>query len=463
MAIEDFPPLFPQDDEDAIRARWNAWANEGLDPAAVSNEEWTDVREGSFFHMVTQPGVQESAREYDRMTETLAAALPQFAWGDYLDAHADSRGLDRNAATAAEGVARFSGPVGTVVPMGTAIAARAIEGLEDAPTFATLESATIPAGGFVDVPIRAGEVGVLGVVAAGALTIMETPITGVTVTNPASTFGGTDEEDDERLRVRVIDRYRVRGEATTEVVRGWALDEEGVTGASVLPQFYGPGSVLVVLTANNGPVAPGVVNAFQQRVDPAAVETTLTAGIAAGAGTIPVASTAGFRPLAPSASEPGFLRIGDNFVRYTGQTGTSFTGATGVVDAHASGDAVSQSGRSSKLAPPGMHVIVSTPSVLMVTLAAQIEPEPGYALDDDAGLRPLRDAMTLAVAEYVRSVPTGGEVVRQRVIAALMGVEGVHDVGTVTLNGSAANVAVTADPPRVADLAANPTFTTATL
>lgn len=103
--IDDFieqPPLYPDQTEETIRARWDAWANEGLTPDQV--DEWTDTREGGFFFINTQPGVRECARIYDLMgTEVPAAANPVFAWDEYLDNHAAAVGLERRAATYAEG------------------------------------------------------------------------------------------------------------------------------------------------------------------------------------------------------------------------------------------------------------------------------------------------------------------------------------------------------------------------
>ena len=65
-------PLFPNETEAAIRLRMNTWANEGV--SVEDHDEWVDVREGSFFQIVTEPMVRELARAYDLMgTESLAA------------------------------------------------------------------------------------------------------------------------------------------------------------------------------------------------------------------------------------------------------------------------------------------------------------------------------------------------------------------------------------------------------
>ena len=83
MPIDDsgvfFPPLYPDQDEDTIRARWQAWANEGLTVDDV--DEWVDTRPGSFWYIATSPGVQEAARLYDLAgAEVPAAAMVIWSW-----------------------------------------------------------------------------------------------------------------------------------------------------------------------------------------------------------------------------------------------------------------------------------------------------------------------------------------------------------------------------------------------
>lgn len=444
----DFLPIFPEEDEDAVRARWDAWANDGLDPA-TAGDDWTDTREGSFFQIVTQPGVQEAARLYDRCTEVLAAAFPQYAWGDYLDDHAAARNLTRLAATAASGVVTFTGPVGTDVPPGTTVSSPPTGSDEDPPTFQTSVDAVIPAGGTVDVNVAATDAGSSGNVSAGALTVMETPIPGVTVSNALPMVGGTDPETDDALRVRVLDQFIERGSATADVYRSWARNYAGVGEATVVPLYFGPGTVLVVIaTADGQPTSQSVVDGLQTELDPPAYETTLTADVAAGAVTLPVVSTAG------AYADEGYVDLGDDVIHYTGRDATNFTGCSGVTVAHLNGDAVTQGGRGHGLAPIGHHVTVRTATVLAVTVAATIETEPGYSIDGFGGTIDVSAALNAAVAAYVQGVEPGTEVVLSQVSARLAETPGVHDVGGVTINGAAVNLPVPANPAQVPSLVA---------
>jgi hypothetical protein len=167
---EDFLPLFPEETEETIRARWDAWANEGLTPDDV--EDWTDTREGSFFQINTQTGVREAARVYDVMgTEFVAAGIPFWSWGTYLDDIALTFQLERQAAVKAEGTVTFTGDDGTVIPAGTGVAAEAASEADDAREYETTEEVTI-ASGTADATIEAQEAGSASDAAALAVDIL---------------------------------------------------------------------------------------------------------------------------------------------------------------------------------------------------------------------------------------------------------------------------------------------------
>lgn len=101
----DFLPLYVRTEDD-IRQDMDADANMGLEQ---SDPDWVDTREGSFFNMVTQPFVIESARIHDFIATLPAIAFVQYAFGQYLDYHGEALNLPRNQATQATGVAVFQG------------------------------------------------------------------------------------------------------------------------------------------------------------------------------------------------------------------------------------------------------------------------------------------------------------------------------------------------------------------
>ena len=134
--------------------------------------------------------------------------FPQTAQGDYLDKHAQLRGLERRAATAAVGVLSFetdhppeadlSIPEGTVCM--TAAQVR----------FETTEAGVLKAGQTsAQVRARAVEPGAAGNAAAGTVRAMAVaPGGGGRGTNPEAFSGGLDAEGDESLRERVLETFR---------------------------------------------------------------------------------------------------------------------------------------------------------------------------------------------------------------------------------------------------------------
>lgn len=389
-----FDPLFPEEDEDTILTRWRDWANEGLDPEE-DVDEWTDTREGSHWYVGTTPPRREAARMYDLMgTEVVAASFPQWAWGEYLDDHGELRNLGRLSATAAGGIVTFSGDEGTVVAAGTVVGVEPPDPDTPAPEYVVAETGIIPAPvipateGVIDLPVQAAEPGSLGNVSGGAVTALITPTPGVAeVTNADPIVGGTDPEADAPFRDRILESFVGAAVANLYYYRRISLDEPGVGRVTVVPVWDGPGTILVIIsTAEGDPVAPGVVDSLQQRLDPVPGQ---------GAG--------------------------------EGQVGATIT--------------------------------VETASSMDVTLDATVELDPGYTLAGAGGTVPMQDAIDATVAAYVDSVQPGGEVVLNQVVARIMALRGVHDIGDVLLNGVAVNVAIPADPPQVPTLVTPSTLT----
>lgn len=442
----DFLPLFPDEDEETIRVRWDAWANESLDPVADA-ERWTDTRVGSFFQVVTEPGVREAARTYERMTEAVAAAVLIYSWGEYLDDHAEGRGVERLAAAFASGEVTFSGPAGTVISAGVSVTAPPASPDDEPPTFEVVTGGVVAAGGSVTLAVRASEAGSGGNLAAGALTVAETPLPeGVTLSNALSMAGGTEPETDEALITRILISLQDRGSANVVSYRSWALEEEGVGKVTVIPLFAGAGTVLVVIrTPAGGPASGEVIDRLWDRLDPPRAGTSLTAAVTLPVATLPVASTGGFR-------DSGWASIGDELVSYTGKTATSLTGCAGGTGSYVIGARVDQRGRGGGVAPVGHHVVVRTAVDLPVTVSATVEPQPGHSLSGSGGTVAIAGDIEASVAAYVEAVEPGGEIVHARVLGAIASVPGVHDVGVVRVNGGAVNVAVSAYPARAPSL-----------
>lgn len=183
----------------------------------------------------------------------LAQSFPQTAQGAYLDYHADARGLSRLEGTKAQGVLRFS--VGSAAAAALTIPAGTVCTTEDGAAFQTTEEVILPAGATeVDVEAEAVEPGRGGNAASGTITVMTACPVGVTAcTNPAVFSGGSDGEDDESLRERVLESYRrLPNGANASWYEQTAMSHEGVAEAQAVGRARGIGTVDVYIAVEEG-------------------------------------------------------------------------------------------------------------------------------------------------------------------------------------------------------------------
>jgi len=180
----------------------------------------------------------------------LQQSFPQTAQGQYLDYHAASRALERAAARRAEGTLRFftdgSAPTDYAIPEGTVCMTAA------GTRFETTHAAVLPQGGTqTDVPARAVTAGAQGNAAAGAVCLLSAAPAGIArCVNPQAFTGGTDEEDDETLRARILASYRrLPNGANAAFYEQEALRVPGVAAAKAVGRARGIGTVDVYAAA----------------------------------------------------------------------------------------------------------------------------------------------------------------------------------------------------------------------
>ena len=195
-------------------------------------------------------------------------SLPQTAAGDYLDYHAEVRGLARAGAAKAVGTIRFYIEAALEndfsVPIGVVCMTAAETG------FVTTAAGVITAGTlFCDVAAEAVEAGAGGNVPALSVVTMALPPTGISAcSNPEAFTGGAPAEDDESLRARVLASYRtLPNGANAAYYAAQARDTEGVAAVSVLPKNRGLGTVDVVIAAADGLPPAALVGAVQDKLD----------------------------------------------------------------------------------------------------------------------------------------------------------------------------------------------------
>jgi uncharacterized phage protein gp47/JayE len=174
--------------------------------------------------------------------------LPDTAEVEWLDRHgniwlvnADGT-TGRKMATLAQGTADFTGSAsGIVIPIGTILSSAASGA---AVQYETLEDlVTGLAGSLVPGEIRALDPGIVGNLDPGMS--LSSDIAGITIA-AVDVSGGVDEESDDDLRIRVLERIRQppQGGDLEDYVR-WALAVPGCTRAWCYPLEMGIGTVTV--------------------------------------------------------------------------------------------------------------------------------------------------------------------------------------------------------------------------
>lgn len=190
---------------------------------------------------------------YSQSDWVLRQCFPQTAYGSYLDNHGTMRGLSRKDASTATGYLRFSTSQANSqdmeIPAGTvAMTAGLVR-------FQTVETGVLPAGeNWVDVRAEAVEPGAGGNIGSGMIISMAVPPVGVAAcSNPSEFVNGTDAEEDEGLRSRILETYkRLPNGANAAFYLQEALSFERVTSATVIPRSRGIGTVDVVIATSSG-------------------------------------------------------------------------------------------------------------------------------------------------------------------------------------------------------------------
>lgn len=195
--------------------------------------------------------------------------FPTTAQGEYLELHAMQRGIERKSGTKAEGDVDFYLPYlmnyDVEIPAGTIVATSG----ENPVRFETTRSTTITSGRLSsNAPIRALQNGADGNVDVQTIDIIVTPVAGVSsVRNDYRTDGGSDDENDEQLRKRVLKSFVDIPNGTNKAYyEALALSVEGVAFASVIPRLRGPGTVDVFITDSSGSPSNALLNNVERKL-----------------------------------------------------------------------------------------------------------------------------------------------------------------------------------------------------
>lgn len=107
-------------------------------------------------------------------------------------------------------------------------------------------------------------------------------------------------------------------------------------------------------------------------------------------------------------------------------------------------DPPGQAGNGIGEAPINHVVTVATVTVVTVPIASTIKLESGFSFDGAGGTENITAAVTLAITRYFATLDPGEDVQRNRVMAAILEVVGVHDVTALTLNTFAVDKVIAA-------------------
>lgn len=196
-----------------------------------------DTSEGSHPWNLTFPHAYELAYSTQYvLSRAIQLIWPEFAWGEWLDYHAKTRGMERKDAAYATGKIRVSGNPGTEIPEGSVFSTQSKDG-EKTVSFETTETLKIGEDGTVDIAIAALVSGKDGNVAANTIVINTDNIRGITVTNQKATLGGLDPETDAELSQRIMEYDKAQDISfvgNSADYKRWAKTVDGVTDAVVL-------------------------------------------------------------------------------------------------------------------------------------------------------------------------------------------------------------------------------------
>ncbi|MBM7623638.1 baseplate J/gp47 family protein [Sporohalobacter salinus] len=173
----------------------------------------------------------ETAIAWNEAENVYNSAYVFSASGQQLDNIVVRVGITRKEATAAQGKVIFFGDEGIEIPTGFLIETDT----EDSIQFKTTQAGIIDSSGSIMLDIVAKEKGQHTNVPADTITTITNPLPGLDrVTNNKKTKGGQDRESDMELRDRYFDSVSKAGGSTTNAILANVFEVDGVRAAIVI-------------------------------------------------------------------------------------------------------------------------------------------------------------------------------------------------------------------------------------
>ncbi|HBF2808032.1 TPA: baseplate J/gp47 family protein [Clostridioides difficile] len=256
-------PVFLTEDEEAIHERM------------LSNFQDVSILEGDFVYDATRPTAEEITQlKQLGLQNNLKIAFPQTSYGTYLEWLGEFKGVFKNQPTKSVGMVTFTGVQGTIIAKGTVVTTVATDEKQSI-EFELLETKTIGENETVDIKAECRIEGIIGNVSKGSISVLLGSINGIKSVNNKEDFkGGTDIEDEEHFRERVLvseQEDRLSG-ASSDYIR-WAKEVDGVGYAYVVPEWNGAGTVKVlILDKNRKAATQELIDKVQEYIYPLNVE-----------------------------------------------------------------------------------------------------------------------------------------------------------------------------------------------
>lgn len=197
-------------------------------------------------------------------------AFPSTATGKELEMHARQRGLLRREARKSTGVLEFSRSTPLAydvsVPKGTVCAVSGDRFTE----YETVENIILKAGEMtVTAKSQAVFGGISGNTAVNTINTLVTPPSGIEkVINLSEFSGGSDEENDNKLRSRLDEAYAVISNGTNcEFYRRKALEMENVYSAQAIGKENGSGTVTVYVWGDGKDLSEDEIKKVQEKLN----------------------------------------------------------------------------------------------------------------------------------------------------------------------------------------------------
>ncbi len=211
--------------------------------AAIDPALGISTMAGSYADAVVGPLAQTVSRLYQALPAVVSMLFIDPGSGPFIDLVAqDYHSLQRREGTKARCSIVLTGQSGTVIPAGTVFLTAA--GLQ----FILQEAVSIPLSGSALGTLEAAEIGAAYNVPPGAIDRMFVNLSGLDSYENTQGEGGTDQESDESLYLRVVDaRQRPATSGNGWDYRRWALEVEGVGEVKVVELWDGPGTVGLTL------------------------------------------------------------------------------------------------------------------------------------------------------------------------------------------------------------------------